>query len=82
MNASDHLFASLLEPTGGSAFGEGLDWLGSLVFGSVAITLCVFAVVFVGMLMLTGRLALREGLRVTLGCFVLLGAPLIATAFV
>ena len=44
--------------------------------------LCVLAVAFVGMLMLTGRLALREGLRVALGCFILLGAPAIASAFV
>jgi len=42
----------------------------------------VLAVAFVGALMLAGRLPLREGLRVALGCFVLLGAPVIAAGFV
>ena len=32
--------------------------------------------------MLTGRLPLREGSRLVVGCFVLLGAPVIATGFV
>lgn len=34
-----------------------------------------------GFVLLTGRLAVREGVRVVLGCFVLLGAPVIAGAF-
>ena len=41
-------------------------------------TLCVLAVAFVGFSMLTGRISLRRGARVVLGCFLLLGAPLIA----
>jgi len=38
----------------------------------------VIAVALVGMMMLTGRVAVRQGLRVTVGCFVLLGAPAVA----
>lgn len=30
-------------------------------------------------MMMTGRLAFRDGLRVVLGCFVLLGAPVVAS---
>lgn len=32
--------------------------------------------------MLTGRLPLRDGAQVAVGCFVLLGAPVIAAGFV
>lgn len=41
-------------------------------------TLCMLAVAFVGFRMLTGQWPLRLGFRVVLGCFVLLGAPVIA----
>ena len=39
----------------------------------------MLAVAFVGLMLMTGRLAVRDGLRVAVGCFVLLGAPLIAS---
>jgi type IV secretion system protein VirB2 len=39
-------------------------------------------VALIGALMLTGRLPLRDGTRVVVGCFVLLGAPVIAGGFV
>lgn len=54
------------------------DWISATLFGDVATGLCVLAVAFVGLMLMTGRLAIREALRVALGCFVLLGAPLIA----
>jgi hypothetical protein len=57
-------------------------WIESLVVGETAIGLCVIAVAFVGALMLSGRMPLREGMRVAMGCFVLLGAPTIAAGFV
>ncbi|MFL0357747.1 TrbC/VirB2 family protein [Erythrobacter sp. GH1-10] len=72
--------SSLLEPVGSAAIGSSVDWMSALMFGSLAFALCVIAVAFVGMLMLTGRFAVREGMRVTLGCFILLGAPAVATA--
>ncbi|MFL0357587.1 TrbC/VirB2 family protein [Erythrobacter sp. GH1-10] len=72
--------SSLLEPAGPSELGGSLDWINGLLLGELALTLCVLAVAFVGFLMLSGRLAVREGLRVALGCFVLLGAPTIAVA--
>lgn len=70
--------ATLFEPAGASPIGGSLDWIGGLIFGQVALGLCVLAVAFVGALMLTGRLPLREGMRVVVGCFILLGAPAIA----
>jgi len=50
------------------------------LLGEVAITLCVLAVAFVGFSMLTGRIAIRRGGQVILGCFLLLGAPVIAAS--
>lgn len=70
--------SSLFAPAGGTPVGSSLDWIGNLLFGEVAIGICVLAVAAIGALMLTGRLALREGFYVVIGCFVLLGAPTIA----
>jgi type IV secretory pathway VirB2 component (pilin) len=69
---------SLVEPTGVSPVEGAVGWVGDTLLGGVAITLCVLAVAFVGLLMLSGRVPVREGFRVVLGCFVLLGAPVIA----
>jgi hypothetical protein len=54
------------------------QWLEGLVQGPLAVTLAVIAVAATGLMMLNGRLAVRRGLIVTLGCFVLFGAPAIA----
>ncbi|MXO90891.1 TrbC/VirB2 family protein [Pontixanthobacter aquaemixtae] len=72
--------ASLFEPAGGNALQNAIDWITGTLLGSIAIGLCVLGVAYVGLLLLTGRLAVREGLRVVLGCFLLLGAPVIAAA--
>ena len=70
---------SLFEPSAGSPLEASVGWVSDLLFGPVAVTLCVLAVAFVGFVMLTGRMPVRMGLRVVLGCFVLLGAPVIAS---
>ncbi|MEP0190385.1 MAG: TrbC/VirB2 family protein [Erythrobacter sp.] len=59
--------------------GSSVDWIDGLVFGPMALTLCMLAVAFVGFVMLTGRMPVRHGLSVALGCFVLIGAPVIAS---
>ncbi len=71
----------VLEQSGSNALGNAANWITGTLLGSAAITLCVLAIAFVGLMMLTGRLPVREGLRVVLGCFVLLGAPVIAAGF-
>lgn len=57
-------------------------WITDTLLGDLAVTLCVIAVALVGFSMLTGRLAIRRGAQVVLGCFVLLGAPLIAASLI
>jgi type IV secretory pathway VirB2 component (pilin) len=69
-----------------SLFDAGADpvlpaatgWVANTLLGDVAVGLCVLAVAFVGFMLMTGRVAIREGVRVAIGCFVLLGAPIIA----
>ena len=63
-------------------FDGAIGWMTGTLLGSVATTACVIAVAFVGMQMLAGRLPVRRGLMVVLGCFLLLGAPLVATALI
>ena len=58
---------------------DAVSWLTDLATGSLAVGLCVIAVALVGFSALTGRMPIRMGARVVLGCFVLLGAPLIAS---
>ena len=56
-------------------------WIASLFVGELATILCIIAVAFVGFFMMSGQLAIRRGMVVVLGCFVLLGASVIAGWF-
>lgn len=66
-------------PPQDGALAASVYWINDLLLGSLAAGLCVIAVAVVGMMMLGGRLPLHTGIRVALGTFVLLGAPVIAT---
>ncbi|MET0308344.1 MAG: TrbC/VirB2 family protein [Sphingomonas sp.] len=70
--------ASLADPSGSSPLVAAATWLEGTVLGTVASTLALIAVAGVGMMMLTGRIHLRRGGTVILGCFILFGAPGIA----
>ncbi len=72
---------SLFSPPQTSALGAGGQWMEQMLLGEIAGIICVIAVAFVGLMMLSGRLPLRQGVQVVMGCFVLLGAPAIAAAF-
>lgn len=73
---------SLFEAGGGAPMVESAFWIEGVLLGEIALGLCVLAVALVGALMLTGRQPLRQGMRVALGCFVLLGAPVIAAGLI
>lgn len=75
-------YTAPFEASGSQAMEAGANWLVMLMTGSLALGLCVLAIAVIGLLMLGGRLPVRNGFRVVLGCFVLLGAPAIAAAFV
>lgn len=78
MTLAHLVIARSVEPP---ALVAAVEWVQGTLLGSIAIGLCVIAVAWVGFLMLQGRLPVREGARVILGCFVLLGAPVIASGF-
>lgn len=71
---------SLFDQPYASPLGEAVDWLTGMLLGSVATTLCVLAIAFIGLMMLAGRFPVRRGFQVVIGCFLLLGAPLVAVA--
>ena len=73
-------YSSLFKPIDAGVLIRAVDWLTGTMLGSVATGLGVVAIAVVGLMMLSGRLAWREGARVVLGCFVLFGAPSLAAA--
>lgn len=74
------LSSSLLEPGTPGTLAAALNWIEGILLGSVGTTLAILSVAFVGFALLQGRLAVRDGVRVVLGCFVLFGAPLIGVS--
>jgi type IV secretory pathway VirB2 component (pilin) len=68
---------SLADPSGSGALVAAVSWLQATLLGTIATTVAVIAVSWVGLMMLAGRVNLRRGLTVILGCFVLFGASTI-----
>jgi type IV secretory pathway VirB2 component (pilin) len=62
-----------------SAIATALEWVSSLLIGQVAISLAGLAIAALGFSMLSGRLPVRRGMTVLVGCFVMFGAPSIAS---
>lgn len=71
---------SLADPPADSPIADGVGWVQSVAFGSIATTIAVIAVGAIGLLMLSGRLELRRGITAVIGCFALFGAASIAFA--
>jgi len=69
---------SLADPQGSSSLAAAVRWIEQVALGTIATSIAVIAVASIGLLMLTGRLQIRRGATVILGCFVLFGAPTIA----
>ena len=60
------------------ALPSAVQWIEAVLLGQVGTTIAILAIAGVGFAMLQGQIALRQGIRVVLGCFILFGAPLIA----
>ncbi|MFN4356241.1 TrbC/VirB2 family protein [Sphingopyxis alaskensis] len=71
---------SLADPPQNSPIAGGVSWVQTVMLGTTATIVAVIAVAAVGLLMLSGRLELRRGITVVLGCFILFGASEIAAA--
>jgi type IV secretory pathway VirB2 component (pilin) len=72
------MYSSDLQTNAEPALVAAVDWLRGVLLGSVATSVAVVAIAAVGLLMLNGRVPLRRGLSVILGCFVLFSATTIA----
>lgn len=66
------------EPSSANAIASAAIWLQSTLLGTIATTVAVMAVASIGFLMLAGRIDIRRGAQVVLGCFVIFGASTIA----
>jgi type IV secretory pathway VirB2 component (pilin) len=70
--------ASLFGAPPRPVLGAASDWTQGVLGGTLATALCVIAVAVLGLLLLSGRLRVRRSVEVVLGCFLLLGAGLLA----
>jgi len=70
---------SLADPEGFGPFVAAVRWIEGAALGTIATSVALIAVATVGLLMLSGRLPVRRSASVILGCFILFGAPTIAT---
>lgn len=57
-------------------------WIAGIMTGPLATIVATLAVAALGFAMLQGRLSMKDGTRVILGCFILFGAPYIAMELV
>lgn len=71
---------SLTDPPLDSPIADGVAWVHGAALGSAAAAIAVIAVAAVGLLMLSGRLELKRGITVIIGCFILFGAGGVAVA--
>jgi len=61
-----------------SALVRAVSWVEQLLLGQLGTALAIIAMAWLGLALLQGRLAIREGLKIVLGCFILFGAASIA----
>jgi type IV secretory pathway VirB2 component (pilin) len=71
--------ASLANPGASGSLIAALSWVQEVLFGPVATSVGAIAIGSIGLMMLSGRIALRQGTRTVLGLFILFGASGIAT---
>jgi type IV secretion system protein VirB2 len=71
---------SLLDPAGAQPLRSALNWIQDVALGSVGTLIGVIAVAAIGLALMTGRVDLRRGISVVLGCFLIFGARGIAEA--
>lgn len=70
------------EQPAGNVFAGAISWLQGALLGTIATTVAVIAVAAVGFLLMAGRIDVRRGAQVILGCFILFGASTIAAGIV
>ncbi|HEU4962144.1 MAG TPA: TrbC/VirB2 family protein [Sphingomonas sp.] len=71
----------LSDPSGQSSIVLAMGWIEGTLLGSIATAIAVVCVATVGLMMFSGRIDVRRGLTVALGCFVLFGASAVVQGF-
>ena len=66
-------------PPGSSALLGAVQWIQGTLLGTLATTVAVIAIAWIGFGMLSGRINIQRGATTILGCFILFGAPAIAS---
>lgn len=74
---SQSLFTPDVQPVTAGA----VEWVEATLFGPFGVGICVLAVAFVGYRMLLGLLPVAMAFRTVVGTAILLGAPMLASAF-
>jgi type IV secretory pathway VirB2 component (pilin) len=72
------LSLSLADPPNTSVILSAARWIEAVLIGNLATTIAIVAVASIGFAMLTGRVDVRRGGTIILGCFILFGASTIA----
>ena len=67
-------YPSLVDPAGSGSLVAAVAWIQGTLLGTIATTIAVISVASVGLGMLAGRVDIKRGVTVILGCFVLFGA--------
>jgi type IV secretory pathway VirB2 component (pilin) len=70
--------SSLGEPPDASVILPAAQWIEATLLGNLATAVAIVAVASIGLAMLTGRIDVRRGGTIILGCFILFGASTIA----
>jgi type IV secretory pathway VirB2 component (pilin) len=71
----------LSDPPAQSALLGAAQWIEALLLGLVAVAVAIIAVACLGIWTLQGRIPVRRGMVIVVGCFILFGAPTIAAGF-
>jgi len=66
-------------PPGSNALLGAVQWVQGTLLGTLATTVAVIAIAWIGFGMLRGRINIHRGATAILGCFILFGAPAIAS---
>ena len=69
---------SLADPPGSSVIVAAVEWLQATLLGTVATVIATIAIATIGLMALAGRISIRHGATVIVGCFILFGAATIA----
>ncbi len=70
--------ASLADPGSASVMLASTSWVQNMLLGTLATIIAIIAIASIGFAMLLGRIEMRRGFTVLMGCFILFGASAIA----